>query len=107
MFEYDAGVPADAVERLGALFAREEVLVEKRTKHKELTQINVVPLLRSLSWAWFPDRVELDVVCRAQNPGLNPALLGTAVSTQLPELAPDFVRVRRLELLGAEGEPFR
>ena len=43
----------------------------------------------------------------AQNPGLNPALLAAAVETHLPQLAPDFVRIRRLEVLDGEGNAFR
>ena len=105
--DYDRGVPAGAADALRALFARGEVLVEKRTKHKELAEINVVPLLRSVEWAEEDGRVTADVVAAAQNPGLNPALLGGAVSAYLPELRPDFVRVRRLELYDEEMKPFR
>lgn len=105
--DYDHGVPAGAADKLRALFAQDEVLVEKRTKHKELAQINVVPLLRSVEWTEEDGRVTAEVVVAAQNPGLNPALLGTAVSAYLPELKPDFVRVRRLELYDAEMKPFR
>ena len=105
--EYDRGVPAGAADALRALFTRREVLVEKRTKHKELAQINIVPLLRSVEWVEGDGCVTADVVAAAQNPGLNPALLGGAVSAHLPELTPDFVRVRRLELYDAEMQPFR
>ena len=49
----------------------------------------------------------LDAVVSAQNPGLNPALLAAAVEAHLPALAPDFVRVRRLEVLDRRGETFR
>lgn len=106
-FDYDRGVPAGAAEAMRGLFARSEVLVEKRTKHKELAQINVAPLLRSVEWAEEDGRLTADVVAAAQNPGLNPALLGAAAAAYLPELTPDFVRVRRLELYDAEGKPFR
>lgn len=106
-FDYDRGVPDGAVEKLSGLFRREEVLVEKRTKHKELAQINVVPMLRSVEWAEAENLITADVVVAAQNPGLNPALLGSAVSAQLPGLAPDFARVRRLELYDAEMNVFR
>ena len=51
--------------------------------------------------------LRLDVVVSAQNPGLNPALLGQAVGTYLPALSPDFVTVRRLELLDEGGGCFR
>ena len=105
--DYDRGVPAGVADALRELFARDEVLVEKRTKHKELAQINVVPLLRSAEWTEEDGRVTGEVVAAAQNPGLNPALLGGAVSTYLPEMRPDFVRVRRLELYDAEMGVFR
>ena len=106
-FDYDRGVPDGAAERLGELFARDEVLVEKRTKHKELAQINVVPLIRSIEWSEEERLVRADAVVAAQNPGLNPALLGAAIGTYLPELTPDFTRVRRMELYDAQMEIFR
>lgn len=105
--DYDHGVPDGALERLRELFARDEVLVEKRTKHKELAQINVVPLIRSVEWSEAPNLVAADVVVAAQNPGLNPALLAQAVSAQLPALTPDFARVRRLELYDGDMNIFR
>ena len=37
--EYDNGVSEDACERIRALFAQEEVFVEKRTKHKGMTEL--------------------------------------------------------------------
>jgi len=48
-----------------------------------------------------------DVVVAAQDPGLNPALIGAAVARHLPEIAPDFVRVRRKEVYDAEMNVFR
>lgn len=47
------------------------------------------------------------VTVQAQNPGLNPQLLEKAIARYLPELTPDFVRVRRRELLDADGQVFR
>ena len=105
--DYDHGVPDGALDRLRELFSRDEVLVEKRTKHKELAQINVVPLIRSIEWREAPNLVTADVIVAAQNPGLNPALLANAVAAQLPEPAPDFARVRRLELLDDQMRVFR
>ena len=105
--DYDHGVPDGTLERLRELFARDEVLVEKRTKHKDLAQINVVSLIRSIEWREAENLVTADVVVAAQNPGLNPALLAQAVGTGSPELTPDFARVRRLELYDAAGEIFR
>lgn len=105
--DYDNGVPAGAVERINELFARDEVLVEKRTKHKELAEINIRPMLASLTITEGEDKLCADVTVMAQNPGLNPAFIGAAIAKYLPELAPDFVRVRRRELYDAEQKEFR
>ncbi len=106
-FDYDNGVPDGAAEQLQELFSRDEVLVEKRTKHKELAEINIAPLIRSIEWTRQPKLLRAEAVVAAQNPGLNPALLANAVSTYLPALTPDFARVRRLELYDAAMEAFR
>ena len=106
-FDYDAGVPSGALDKLRALTAGEEVLVEKRTKHKELARINIVPLIRSIEWSEGENLICAEMVVAAQNPGLNPALLANAVTAYLPELAPDFARVRRLELYDAQMRVFR
>ena len=105
--EYDRGVPTGAVERIRALFAQEEVLVEKRTKHKGMTELNIVPLIRSLDFSEEDGLVRVDAVVAAQDPGLNPALIGAAVARHLPDIAPDFVRVRRQEVYDAEMNVFR
>ena len=47
------------------------------------------------------------MVGSAQNPGLNPALIGAAIERELPECSPDFLTVRRLNVLDAEGKEFR
>lgn len=105
--DYDGGVPGNAVEKINELFARDEVLVEKRTKHKDLTEINIRPMIESLTFAEGENKLCAKVTVMAQNPGLNPAFIGAAIARYLPELAPDFVRVRRRELLDAEMKEFR
>ena len=105
--DYDGGVPVGALTQLRELFEREEVLVEKRTKHKELTELNIAPLIHELNWCEAKNLVSIDAVVAAQDPGLNPALLGGAIARHLPPLAPDFLRVRRLELYDADGRVFR
>lgn len=105
--DFDNGVPVGAVERIRELFTREEVLVEKRTKHKDLAQINIRPMIQSLALTEAENMLRAEVVVMAQNPGLNPAFLGTAVARYLPEFAPDFVRVRRRMLYDAEMKEFR
>ncbi len=105
--DYDGGVPADAATRIRTLFAQQEILVEKRTKHKGMTELNIAPLIRSLTIDGGADAVRIETVAAAQDPGLNPALIGAAVARHLPELAPDFTRVRRKEIYDKEMNVFR
>lgn len=106
-FIFDRGVPDDAKERIGGLLLGESVVIQKRTKRKAMADIDIRPMIHSLEFMEKSTALCLDAVVAAQNPGLNPALLATAVETHLPELTPDFVQVRRLELLDAAGERFR
>ncbi len=106
-FLYDSSVPADAAEKIQALLTGGSVVIQKRTKRKAMADVDIRPMLHSLELTEEPGMLTLDVVVSAQNPGLNPALLATAVETHLPEMKPDFVQVRRLELLTESGEQFR
>lgn len=106
-WDYDGGVPEGAVERLQELFARPELVIQKRTKRKELADVDIAPMIRSVELRAEEKKVCGTVVVQAQNPGLNPQLLEKAIVRYLPELTPDFMRVRRRELLDAEGKIFR
>ena len=105
--DYDNGVPADAIGRITALFERDEVLVEKKTKHKDLTEINIRPMIDTLTFTAGENKLCACVTVMAQNPGLNPAFIGAAIARYLPDLAPDFVRVRRRALYDARMKEFR
>ena len=104
---YDNGVPAGTADALRALFARETLMIEKRTKHKELAQIDIAPLIREMTLTEQDGSILADAVVAAQNPGLNPAYLAQAIERELPSLKPDFVRVRRTEIYDTEGNVFR
>lgn len=107
VLEYDSGVPADARERLEALFSQEEVVVEKKGKQGPTPQ-NIAPLIRSMEIS-TGEPGELMLQCRicCQNPSLNPTLIVAAITKYLPDYAPDFVRCCRLELYDAEETVFR
>lgn len=105
--EYDGGVPGGALEALRELFARDELVIQKRTKRKDLADVDIAPMLRSVALTEGEGVIRADVTVQAQNPGLNPQLLGKAIERYLPELTPDFIRVRRKAILDAEGRDFR
>ena len=106
LLEYDHGVPQGAAGAILTLFAGESVLVDKHSKKGE-TQVDLLPLIKSLTLREEDRQIVLEVVCCAQNPSLNPALLAAAVERYLPQFTPDFSKVRRLEVLDAEGRVFR
>jgi hypothetical protein len=105
--DYDNGVPEGAADKLKELFARQELIIQKRTKRKEMADVDIAPMIQSVSLRAEEGKVCGTVVVQAQNPGLNPQLLEKAIVNYLPELTPDFVRVRRRELLDADGKIFR
>lgn len=107
VLEYDNGVPEGALMRLQALFGRPELVIPKRTKRKELAEVDIAPMIREITWAGEAGRIRAGVTVSAQNPGLNPQLLGRAIERYLPELQPDFLRIRRRRILDANGRDFR
>ena len=108
VLEYDNGIPSGAEAALAALFAQNELLVEKRSKKGGMVDVDLKPLLRSLSLhALSPQELCIDCLASAQNPGMNPQLLVSAVSRHLPALTPDFARIRRIEIFDEQMEVFR
>ena len=100
-------MPEGAEQALEELFHRQELLIEKRTKRKQLAQVDIAPMIRDIAFAQEENLLRVFVTVQAQNPGLNPQLLEKAIARYLPELTPDFVRVRRRQLLDADGQVFR
>ena len=107
ILEYDRPVPAGAEQEMVSLLLGGQVVVAKRNKKKQMVDVDIRPMIRSVSAERTEGAVAMETVVQAQNPGVNPALLAAAVERHLPHLKPDFVRVRRLTLLDAAGEPFR
>ena len=74
-FEYDAGVPAGAAEALTALFTRPALVIQKRTKRKDLADVDIAPMIQKVHFLSGAHAVTGTVVVQAQNPGLNPELI--------------------------------
>ena len=105
--EYDSGVPAQAAEEICKLFARDEILFEKKTKSGSVVTQNLMEMLKDVSVSQT-DENTLCMTCliSAQNPALNPARITDAMERELPALAPDFSVIHRLEALTEQGERF-
>ena len=105
--EYDGGIPEGAEAALQELFSRENLTVMKFSKGGE-KEVDIPPMLKSFRLcAKSANELLLEATVQAQNPGLNPQLLVTAIETHLPAYRPDFAQIRRLEVLDAELQPFR
>lgn len=105
--EYDNGVPAGAAEAFHGLLHRESLIIEKRTKRKELAEVDIAPMILDAAVTEGENALHIDLKVQAQNPGLNPQLIEKAIARELPQLMPDFIRVRRKRILDAEGKDFR
>ena len=106
-FEYDNGVPENTAARITELLRRPELVIQKRTKRKDLADVDIAPMIREVFFTEGEGIVTGTVTVQAQNPGLNPQLLEKAVARYLPDLTPDFTRIRRRAILDADGRDFR
>ena len=109
-FQYDAGGLSERViaERLGAFFAQKSIPVTKLTKKKEQTEVDIAPLMREIVFAHDgPQRVRMEAVVAAQNPGLSPSLLLEALRQRSPALWPPFAQFARVEVYDGAMAVFR
>ena len=105
--EYDGGIPAGATDAIATLFARESLMVEKKSKNGILEQ-DIRPMIRELSVAQTGEKeLRAEALITCQNPSLNPMQLYGAIVRYLPEVAPDFCTCRREELYDEKETIFR
>lgn len=96
--EYDTASPKEAAEAMKELLHRESLFITKRSKKakKGETTLDIIPLIDRVEQLHPEDRrLALQLLLRAQNPGLNPSLLISAFSKEYPEFTPDFTRFHR------------
>lgn len=107
VLEYNHGVPEGAVDALKALYARESLIVPRKTKGGMQEQ-DIAPMIRSIDILTHSDReLTLEAVICCQNPALNPMQLAAAIGLWLPELKPDFSKCRRMEIYDGQETIFR
>ena len=105
--EYDAGVAEGTEEKLKELFSRESLVVSKKGKGGKISDQDLIPMIRELSIRAGEKEVELELLGCCQNPTLNPMQLPAAIEKYLPEIKPDFVTCRRVEIYDTEENIFR
>ena len=105
-FEYDARPVPEMCEALNEFFARDSIVITKKTKRGEGPS-DIRPAIRSIVFSEGEGAVLLRAVISAQEPTLNPALLADALRQLAPEYEPDFARFRRVENYLENMEVFR
>ncbi len=104
---YDNGIPECTEEKLNGLFASDSLVIRKKSKKGEV-DFNIISCINALKVTRGSDKMLLiDAIISAQNPSLNPMYLIDAVKKYLPEAAPDFTIIKRIELFDAELRPFK
>lgn len=105
--EYDHSIPQGAIDSIRALFKKDELWMEKKSKNG-ITSQNIITMIRSIQIDQLNDyTLRMDAVICCQEPSLNPSQLSAAVTKYLPEYNFDFARCRRCELLNTDGQIFR
>lgn len=106
VFEYDDRQVDIIQEQLTAFFARESIVVEKKTK-RGFGEVDIRPSIREIAFAAEGGELRVSAVISAQNPTLNPELLCAALRALAPEIAPDFAKFTRVETYDEKMSVFR
>ncbi len=106
IFEYDERKVDIMQNQLTAFFARESIVVEKKTK-RGLGETDIRPSIREIGFTAGEGSVRARMLISAQDPTLNPELLCAALRALAPELAPDFAKFTRIETYDAQMRVFR
>lgn len=105
--EYDKGASTETMEQISALFQREQILIEKKTK-KGMAETDIRPMIETMAIERISDTdLRLGALICAQNPALNPQYLIKAIERYLPDCAPDFSWAHRIEIYDEQHRVFR
>ena len=104
--EYEAGAPFGAESAIRGLLSRESLVMEKRSKKAKSGKVELIPLIARANVEERRDTIALDLILKAQNPGLNPELIVSAIRTYCPDAAPDYAVFHRRAVLDADFAPW-
>ena len=106
VFEYDDRDPAEMAAGLTAFYARESIVITKKTK-RGLGETDIRPGIREIRFVPGEKEVDITTILSAQEPTVNPELLAEALRQLKPELAPDFAEFTRIETYDADMRIYR
>ena len=105
-FEYDTRDTAEMAKALTDFYARESIVITKKTK-RGVGESDIRPAIREITFTAGEGEVRLHALISAQEPTLNPALLADALRQLKPDIAPDFEKFVRIENYLENMEVFR
>ena len=105
-YEYDRADSAEMARKLSAFYARDAIVITRKTKRGE-GQMDIVPAIAELHIRPEETSVTVEAVVSAQEPTLNPDHLVAALQQLAPELAPDFAAFTRQEVYTEDMQIFR
>ena len=91
-YEYDNAAPADMAEKLRAFYARDAIVITRKTKRGE-GQMDIVPAISELHVRPEARFVTVEAVVSAQDPTLNPDHLVAALHQLAPGAGPGLCRL--------------
>ncbi len=106
VFEYDTRPVPDMLQGLMDFYDRESIVIQKKTK-SGISDSDIAPSIRSITFDDSINRVLIKAVISAQEPTLNPEHLVNALNQLAPELSPDFAAFTRTQLYDADMNIFR
>ena len=105
--EYSNPLSNDALEQIRSLFARESIVLPKKTK-SGIQEQDIIPMIKRIGTSQTDvHTIMIDALICCQNPTLNPAQIALAVETYMPALRPDRTRCRRVEIYDINESVFR
>lgn len=104
--EYDNGVPLAVVKKFNEFFAKDEIIVVKKSKRGE-TETNIAPMIKLAETSVSDGKLHVKAVLAAGNTSLNPEYIIKAIEKYLPDCTPDFAEFTRKNVLDEKMCDFR
>lgn len=105
-WEFDNGVPENFCRDVEELFARDEILILKRSKRGE-KEVNIKDLMKGISLEQDTDCVRAYAILGAGNNNLSPEYVTKTITAAFPQYAPDGVSYHHLMTYDTNLNEFR
>lgn len=107
--EYEGEQAPGAEQALEELLSRGSLVLRKKSRKAKsgYTEVDLIPRIQSWKLERGGRTLTLDALLSAQNPGLNPELICSALGEHAPLYAPAYVSYHRQDLLDGTCKPFR